>query len=125
GSKACKAQCSETAWTKSVKCCPWVNTCKDGTCAASCRCIPACTSPTPDCCNGVCTNLNGSDPKNCGACGVETIICCQGSPCGQTQVCGSGGCQNCPAGQEGRNGVCVCSATGQPACGAAGVCCGA
>lgn len=80
--------------------------CDEGDICSSAICCPL---GEPDLCNDTCVNLaSGSDPNNCGACGVS----CNPGPCRPT-YCASGRCQGgsladgtvCTA--EGVEGICL------------------
>lgn len=82
---------------------PWAGcTCPDGK-VMSCD-HKSCLDP----------EVYASDPNNCGACGHE---------CSSSEVCSSGVCRACPAGEARCNAVCVDLQTSQDHCGSCDISC--
>lgn len=85
--------------------------CADGMCGGTC--YPGYVDCDGDSTNGCEIGIT-SDPKNCGTCGLT---------CAAGQVCSSGLCTSCPAGQTVCGNACVNLASSSANCGSCGVAC--
>jgi len=94
--------CSATPGTCGTAC--TTPFCSAGMCSATCAFTD---------CSGSCINTMGTDPQNCGACGMA---------CAVGQQCSAGVC-GCGAGQTLCNGTCVDTMTDPANCGTCGTTC--